>query len=435
MARRAASHDSTESHKENNGLASSHLTNGKSATDAGATRGKRAAMRNHVDAEEDDERAEENGADAEKDDDDADAEGEQDEEQDVEQDGEQSPKGRKRARINDEGDSRPTDGGPKAEKRGQTLPRDVDGFIPGSIVRIQLRNFLTYDWVEFRPGPYLNMIFGPNGTGKSSIACAICLGLNFPPALLNRAQDLKSFVKNDKQDGHIEIELKGAKGKPNLIIRRLLSNNSKSAPFELNGKSASGKEINARMAELNVQVNNLCAFLPQDRVAEFARMTPQQLLRETQRAAGNENLTAWHDTLIGSGRELRTIQELVNADRDQLKTMEERNANLERDVRRYEERAALEKRIKLLELIVPFKEYYEARDVYRDLKPKKAEAVKNWKLLKRRNQPFVDMQKAMEAELKERDKARDEKKNAVRRKVQAMSGKWKEVNGRGRRGP
>lgn len=56
-------------------------------------------------------------------------------------------------------------------------------FIPGSIVRIQLHNFLTYDWVEFRPGPYLNMILGPNGTGKSSIACAICLGLNWPPSV------------------------------------------------------------------------------------------------------------------------------------------------------------------------------------------------------------------------------------------------------------
>lgn len=56
-------------------------------------------------------------------------------------------------------------------------------YVPGSIVRIQLRNFVTYDWVEFRPGPYLNMILGPNGTGKSSIACAICLGLNFPPAV------------------------------------------------------------------------------------------------------------------------------------------------------------------------------------------------------------------------------------------------------------
>lgn len=62
-----------------------------------------------------------------------------------------------------------------------------NSYIPGSIVRIQLRNFVTYDWVEFRPGPYLNMILGPNGTGKSSIACAIALGLNFPPAVCHFA--------------------------------------------------------------------------------------------------------------------------------------------------------------------------------------------------------------------------------------------------------
>ena len=36
---------------------------------------------------------------------------------------------------------------------------------------------------------------------------------------------------------------------------------------------------------------------------------------------------------------------LVDNDRDQLKTMEERNANLERDVKRYEERRTLEKRV------------------------------------------------------------------------------------------
>ena len=52
-------------------------------------------------------------------------------------------------------------------------------------------------------------------------------------------------------------------------------------------------------------------FLPQDRVAEFARMTPQQLLRETQRCAGNENLTSWHDTLIQSGKDLKTLQAVI----------------------------------------------------------------------------------------------------------------------------
>jgi hypothetical protein len=32
-------------------------------------------------------------------------------------------------------------------------------------------------------------------------------------------------------------------------------------------------------------------------------MNPQQLLRETQRAAGDKRLTEWHDTLIESGKE------------------------------------------------------------------------------------------------------------------------------------
>ena len=47
----------------------------------------------------------------------------------------------------------------------------------GSVVRIKMRNFLTYDDVEFRPGPRVNLLIGPNGTGKSSVVCAICLGL------------------------------------------------------------------------------------------------------------------------------------------------------------------------------------------------------------------------------------------------------------------
>jgi len=44
-----------------------------------------------------------------------------------------------------------------------------------------MKNFMTYDLVEFHPGPHLNMILGPNGTGKSTIAAAIAIGLGFPP--------------------------------------------------------------------------------------------------------------------------------------------------------------------------------------------------------------------------------------------------------------
>jgi hypothetical protein len=39
-------------------------------------------------------------------------------------------------------------------------------------------------------------------------------------------------------------------------------------------------------------------------------MSPQQLLRETQRAAGDPRLTNWHDTLITAGKEMAQLGEV-----------------------------------------------------------------------------------------------------------------------------
>ena len=64
-------------------------------------------------------------------------------------------------------------------------------------------------------------------------------------------------MKIGANDGHIEIELKGPRGEPNLVIRRSLTAKQKSSKFHINNKSATGKEVNAAMARLNVQVSNL----------------------------------------------------------------------------------------------------------------------------------------------------------------------------------
>lgn len=55
------------------------------------------------------------------------------------------------------------------------------GYKAGAIVRIKVTNFVTYTQAEFFPGPKLNMVIGPNGTGKSTLVCAICLGLGWGP--------------------------------------------------------------------------------------------------------------------------------------------------------------------------------------------------------------------------------------------------------------
>ena len=52
------------------------------------------------------------------------------------------------------------------------------------------------------------------------------------------------------------------------------------------------------------------SFLPQDKVAEFAKMAPDVVLRETMRAAGDPRLIQWHDTLIEKGKVLIDLEEV-----------------------------------------------------------------------------------------------------------------------------
>ncbi|RXM95464.1 Structural maintenance of chromosomes protein 5 [Acipenser ruthenus] len=75
-------------------------------------------------------------------------------------------------------------------------------FVEGSIVRIKMYNFLTYDFCEVYPGPNLNMIVGANGTGKSSIVCAICLGLAGKTSFIGRGDKIEDIQQalNLKRD-------------------------------------------------------------------------------------------------------------------------------------------------------------------------------------------------------------------------------------------
>lgn len=364
----------------------------------------------------------------------------QEESEDEEEDEEGgSPRGNKRQRVNGNGDARssraptedaegdededededdgaPTDVLPKT----QTLPRDVDGFIPGSIVRIQLRNFVTYDYVEFRPGAHLNMIVGPNGTGKSSIACAIALGLNFPAKVLGRASEINAFVKNGTESGYIEIELKGPAGKPNLVIKRSLSAKNKKTSFTLNGQPATGNEVSIKMAELNVQVENLCSFLPQDKVSSFAHMTPQQLLVETQKAAGDPNLSSWFETLKVEGKQLKEALQKLKEDEDAAKQMEERNANIEKEVERFKERQKIEQEIAVLELLVQLAQFRQVSQDFAVAKAEQRKAHGKMMGLKERNAPAHALEKELEKAAKKATERRDNQKKSMKAKAESL---------------
>lgn len=59
---------------------------------------------------------------------------------------------------------------------------------------------------------------------------------------------------------------------------------------------------------LKIQLDNLCQFLPQDRVSDFARMTPIEMLEATQKTVGTPEMLEAHALLKEIGKEFLAIK-------------------------------------------------------------------------------------------------------------------------------
>lgn len=260
---------------------------------------------------------------------------------------------------------------------------------PGSIVRVKLTDFVTYTNAEFLLGPNLNMIIGPNGTGKSTLVCAICLGLGWKTSHLGRAKDIGEFVKHGAKKGYIEIELAGdpARHQQNPVIKTRITREGSKTDFYINGKKSNNKHVLELARSFSIQVDNLCQFLPQDRVVEFAALSPVDLLAQTQRAAAPEQMTAWHEEL----KTMRKDQKQKHAEKQQfaeeLRNMENRQRGQEPEVERLRERSELQDRIDALEKCRPWPQYAVARREHTAAKDRRKTAEKELRRLERQMEP------------------------------------------------
>ncbi|WVO23728.1 uncharacterized protein IAS62_005084 [Cryptococcus decagattii] len=267
-----------------------------------------------------------------------------------------------RIMLNDESDGIDEEYADRGDDFQPKYWRGDDGYVAGSVVRIKCINFMTYDHVEFRPGPHLNMILGPNGTGKSSIAAAIAIGLAFPPKVMGRANEVKSYVKQGHDEAQLEIELKGNAGEENPTIWRKFNRHDERSEWKLNDESVTRAKISEVIKSFGVQANNLCSFLPQDKVAEFAKMAPVTVLKETMRAAGDPRLTKWHEKLVDKGKRLKELEIDVDRQtvhRDRIQTQVD---TLAPDVEHVQEREKREHEAEVLEHLLGVSEHAQLKE-------------------------------------------------------------------------
>ncbi|XP_014701482.3 structural maintenance of chromosomes protein 5 isoform X2 [Equus asinus] len=239
-------------------------------------------------------------------------------------------------------------------------------FVEGSIVRIAMENFLTYDVCEVAPGPHLNMIIGANGTGKSSIVCAICLGLAGKPAFMGRADKVGFFVKRGCSKGMVEIELFRTSG--NLVITREIDVAKNQSFWFINKKSTTQKVVEEQVAALNIQVGNLCQFLPQDKVGEFAKLSKIELLEATEKSIGPPEMHRYHCELKNFREKEKQLETSCKEKTEYLEKMIQRNERYKQDVERFYERKRHLDLIEMLEAKRPWVEYENVRQEYEEVK-------------------------------------------------------------------
>jgi chromosome segregation ATPase len=278
-----------------------------------------------------------------------------------------------------------------------------------------MTDFVTYSDVEFAPGPNLNMIIGPNGTGKSTLVCAICLGLGWETKHLGRAKDISDFVKHGAKRAIIEIELarNPKKQRNNPVIMTRIQKDGNKVEYWIDGKKENKKRVMDLARSYSIQVDNLCQFLPQDRVVEFAALSPVELLAQTQRAAAPEQMTEWHQQLKDMRKEQKISEDAQSRLTEDLQRLENRQRMQQGDVERLRERSELQERLAAYVKFRPFPAYKVAKQRHTEAKQRKKEAEREYKSLERQMEPNLRAVNAKQEYLSSVDKIVARKKRLV----------------------
>ncbi|KII68299.1 Structural maintenance of chromosomes protein 5 [Thelohanellus kitauei] len=251
--------------------------------------------------------------------------------------------------------------------------------------------FRTYSECTLNFNPGLNIIYGANGTGKSSILAAILLGFGGKLRELSRSKDILDYVKYGENVAKIIITI--LDGDSEINVQRTISKiGSNKTIWHINGALKHEKDVVQIRKKLHIDLDNLCNFLPQDRVNDFFRMNPQQLLLTLEETI-DDNLKNVHCQLINISKTKSDKQVALQNGLKDRENLERKFELVSEEIKRYENWKANQQQIKLLELKLLWMKYEEGRLEVNKLKDKYKEAETKYKEIR---QSFIPSQSETE---------------------------------------
>ncbi|KAM0053457.1 putative structural maintenance of chromosomes protein [Helianthus debilis subsp. tardiflorus] len=150
----------------------------------------------------------------------------------------------------------------------------------GIITKIRVENFMCHSHMEIDMGDRVNFITGQNGSGKSAILTALCIGFGCRAKSTDRATTMKEFIKTGCSYAlvHLEIKNQGEDafkhdlyGDMIILERRITESSSTSVLKDHQGKKVAGRreDIRELVEHFNIDVENPCVVMTQDKSREF----------------------------------------------------------------------------------------------------------------------------------------------------------------------
>ena len=214
----------------------------------------------------------------------------------------------------------------------------------GIIEEIQCINFMCHEHLTVTLGPLINFIIGHNGSGKSAVLTALTICLGGKATATNRAQNLKSLIKEGKEHASVTVKIKNqgplaykpAQYGASIIVERHFSKSGTSG-FKL--KDQNNKLVTNKKAELedildafSMQIDNPMNVLTQDMARQFLNhSTPKEKYKFFLQGTQLENLNRDYQQIEQSLEAMNTKVEVKEAD---LKTLRHKMQELAQRARR-----------------------------------------------------------------------------------------------------
>ncbi len=180
----------------------------------------------------------------------------------------------------------------------------------------------------------------------------------------------------------------------------------------MNGEKQTEMAVKSKLHDLRIHVDNLCTFLPQDRVASFSQLDPEGLLIETEKTLLHNDID-----MLGTHNELCEIQEKSEErlDREnciatELEVLRTKESTMKRGVERLRQREEALKKVYILEQAKLWLIFEEMRIPAREAKDRLNVAKENLDKAKKKLNPLEEASRSAEVSL---EKARIEERKCV----------------------